>query len=126
MASWSVLTSRKLVPGAYDESRAAWRPEKMPKGVKAYILREVGDPDEVVAFGFFDGTRDELEALRPDPSVEEAHEARMAPHVASQFADGVYEVVGGVEGQLGASSTSIRSVFSATTFRPSLTSNVTR
>ncbi len=74
MATWSVLTGRKLVPGAYDEWRAAWQPEEMPEGVKAYILRKVGDPDEVVAFGFFDGTRDELEALRPDPSVEEARQ----------------------------------------------------
>lgn len=93
MAKWSVLTGRRVKPGAYDEWRAAWEPENMPKGVQAYILRKVGDPDEVIAFGFFDGTMEELEAVRQDPDAEEARHARMAPHVESQFVDGVYEVV---------------------------------
>jgi hypothetical protein len=95
MAKWSVLTGRKLKPGAYEDWRAAWQPEDMPEGVKAYILRKIGNPDEVIAFGFFDGTMEELEALRPEQSSEAQRQARMAPHVESQFADGVYEVVGG-------------------------------
>ena len=93
MATWSVLTGRKLKPGAYDDWRKAWEPEEWPGGVRAYILRKAGDPDEVIAFGFFDGTRDELEALRPGDEAEAARTARMAPHIESQFADGVYEVV---------------------------------
>ncbi len=93
MATWSVLTGRRLKPGSYDDWREAWQPEEMPPGVKAYILRKVGEPNEVIAFGFFDGTRDELEALRPDADTEDARQARMAPHIESQFADGVYEVV---------------------------------
>jgi hypothetical protein len=93
MARWSVLTGRRLKPGSYDEWRKAWEPEEWPEGVTAYILRKVGDPDEVVAFGFFDGTREELEAMRPDEASEEARHARMAPFIESQFADGVYEVV---------------------------------
>jgi hypothetical protein len=98
MATWSVLTGRRLAPGAYEAWREAWQPDEWPAGVKAYILRKVGDPDEIIAFGFFDGTMDELEAMRPDPASEEARHARMAPHVESQFADGVYEVVEVVEG----------------------------
>jgi len=97
MAKWSVLTGRRIKPGAYDEWRKAWQPEEMPSGVKAYILRKAGDPDEVIAFGFFDGTREELEALRPDQASEDARHARMAPHIESQFADGLYEVVEIVE-----------------------------
>ena len=93
MATWSVLTGRKLKPGAYDDWRKAWEPEEWPEGVRAYILRKAGDPDEVIAFGFFEGTRDELEALRPGSEAEEARQGRMAPHIESQFADGVYEVV---------------------------------
>jgi len=31
----------------------------MPPGVKAYILRKISDLDEVIAFGFFDGTKEE-------------------------------------------------------------------
>jgi hypothetical protein len=93
MAKWSVLTGRRLKPGAYDDWRKAWEPDEWPEGVRAYILRKAGDPDEVIAFGFFDGTREELEALRADRADEEARHARMAPHIESQFADGVYEVV---------------------------------
>ena len=98
MAKWSVLTGRKLKPGSYDDWRTAWQPEEMPPGVKAYILRKVSDPDEVIAFGFFDGTRDDIEALRPESVAEEARQARMAPHIESQFADGLYEVVEVVSG----------------------------
>jgi hypothetical protein len=53
----------------------------------------VGNPDEVISFGFFDGTRDELEALRPSADTEEERSAAMAPYVENQFPDGVYEVV---------------------------------
>jgi hypothetical protein len=93
MAKWSVLTGRRLKPGAYDDWRKAWEPEEWPAGVQAYILRKVGDPDEVIAFGFFDGTREELEGMRPDPASETERHDRMAPHIESQFADGLYEVV---------------------------------
>ena len=57
MAKWSVLTARTLKPGSYDDWRAAWEPAEWPEGVSAYILRKAGNPDEVIAFGFFDGTR---------------------------------------------------------------------
>ena len=40
-----------------------------------------------------EGTRDGLEALRPDPTAEEARAAGMAPFVENEFADGLYEVV---------------------------------
>jgi hypothetical protein len=98
MATWSVLTGRKLKPGTFDDWRKAWEPDEWPAGVKAYILRKVSDPDEVIAFGFFEGTREELEAMRPDAAVETARQAKMAPYVESQFADGVYEVVDTVGG----------------------------
>jgi hypothetical protein len=93
MPKWSVLTARTLKPGSYDDWRAAWEPAEWPVGVTAYILRRADNPDEVIAFGFFDGTRDELEALRPDPDAEEVRASAMAPFVENQFADGVYEVV---------------------------------
>ena len=98
MAKWSVMTARTLKPGSYDDWRAAWEPAEWPKGVTAYILRKAGNRDEVIAFGFFDGTREELEAMRPDPDTEEARSAAMAPFIEDQFADGVYEVVEVIEG----------------------------
>lgn len=93
MAKWSVLTARTLKPGSYDDWRKAWEPAEWPEGVTAHILRKVGNPDEVIAFGFFEGTREELEAMRPDSDAEEARSAAMAPFVENQFADGLYEVV---------------------------------
>jgi len=88
------LTVRKLKPGSYDDWRKAWEPDEWPEGSKkAYILRNVEDPDEVIAFGFYDL---DLEQARQDPRLREQQRARferMAPYVESTGADGVYEVV---------------------------------
>ena len=90
----SALTVRRLKPGSYDAWRKAWQPDEFPEGFKeAYILRKLGDPDEVIAFGFFEG---DVEKLRGDPAMAESQRVRierMAPHVASTGADGFYEVV---------------------------------
>ncbi|HSF61224.1 MAG TPA: hypothetical protein VLA69_05980, partial [Gaiellaceae bacterium] len=53
-----------------------------------YVLRKVVTQTRVISFGFFDGTDDELEALRPSADTEEARSAAMAPYVENQFADG--------------------------------------
>jgi hypothetical protein len=100
MAKWAGLTGRRLKPGAYDDWRKAWMPEgmEMPAGMTAHILRKVGDPDEVIAFGMFEGGLEDLEAMRPDPAAEEARMAGMDPFIESVFADGVYEVVEIVRG----------------------------
>lgn len=88
------LTVRKLKPGAYDDWRKAWEPEEWPEGAqRAFIVRNVADADEVIAFGFFDA---DLDVLQSDPRVREQQERRfekMAPHVASTGTDGIYEVI---------------------------------
>jgi hypothetical protein len=88
------LTVRKLKPGSYGDWRKAWEPEEWPEGSKrAYILRNVDDADEVIAFGFYDL---DLSRARNEPGLQEQQRARferMAPHVESTGADGVYEVV---------------------------------
>jgi hypothetical protein len=94
MAKYAALTVRKLKPGSYDEWRAAWEgdPENWPNGVHAYILRNLNDPDEIIAFGLTDRTPDELRA----EGMEEEQKARneeMAPHIESIGADGFYEVI---------------------------------
>ena len=90
----SFLTVRKLKPGSYADWRQAWEPEEWPEGaIKAYILRNVDDPDEIIAFGFFEG---DMAAMRDDPDMRAQQEARfanMAPHVAETGTDGVYEVI---------------------------------
>ena len=89
------LTVRRLKPGTYDDWRRAWDPgEDWPEGAKkAYILRNLNDPDEIIAFGLFDG---DIEALGNDPEMREMQKRRveaMAPYVESTGADGIYEVI---------------------------------
>jgi hypothetical protein len=88
------LTVRRLKPDSYDEWRQAWEPDNWPEGsVKAYILRNLTDPNEVIAFGFYEG---DIASLRNQPDFRDRQQARfdrMAPHVESTGADGVYDVV---------------------------------
>lgn len=94
----AALTVRKLNPGSYEEWRSAWQPDEWPEGAKAaYILRNVSDPDEIIAFGFFEA---DLASLRDDEGFRDQQRTRferMAPHVASTGADGVYEVIEVIE-----------------------------
>ena len=62
MAKWVALTARKLKPGSY-EWRQAWETGETPEGVKAYICRNVKDPDEIIAFGIVEASKEEMEAL---------------------------------------------------------------
>lgn len=91
---YAALTVRKLQPGSYDDWRKAWEPDEWPEGAqRAYILRNLDDSDEIIAFGFFEG---DVGTLRDDPRMREQTRKRferMAPYVASTGADGLYEVV---------------------------------
>ncbi len=91
---YAALTVRKLKPGSYDEWRRAWEPDEWPPGSqRAYILRNVADPDEIIAFGFFDT---DIQGLRDDERFREQQRTRldrMAPHVDSTGTDGLYEVI---------------------------------
>ena len=97
MAKYVALTVRKLKPGSYDEWRKAWEgdPEKWPEGVHAYVLRNVNDANEIIAFGMterpIDDVKDEIRAEQ-----QQRNEA-MAPHIESIGADGLYEVIDEVE-----------------------------
>jgi hypothetical protein len=98
VAKHVALTVRKLKPGSYDDWRRAWEgdPENWPEGVHAYILRNVNDPDEIIAFGM---TERPIEQVREE--IREEQRARveaMAPYVESIGADGLYEVIDEVEG----------------------------
>ena len=93
MKMYSALTVRKLKPGTYDEWRKAWGPESeddMPG--EAFILRSLTDPDEIIAFGLFEGDIDELKEMM-DPEEQRKRQEAMAPYIESIGADGVYEVI---------------------------------
>jgi hypothetical protein len=88
------LTVRRLKPGTYDAFRRAWEPDDWPsQWEKAYHVRNVHDENEVISFGFFNGTLEELQATRPGGGGEEERQRRMAEFVDSTGADGLYEVI---------------------------------
>ena len=91
MAKWVALTARKLKPGSYDEWRQAWETGETPEGVKAYICRNVQDPDEILAFGIVEMSKEEIEGQRGGD--DSARQDAMAPHVESVGTDGFYEVI---------------------------------
>jgi hypothetical protein len=91
---YAALTVRKLKPGTYDEWRRAWEPDEWPEGSqKAYILQNVQDPEEVIAFGFFEQNLEDLKSDRDFVRQMDERVERMAPHIDSIGADGIYEVV---------------------------------
>jgi hypothetical protein len=91
------LTVRKLRPGTYEQFRSAWEPEVFPEGfTRAYHLRGLEDENEVVSFGFFDGTMEELRQVMEREDVMRADEQRqreMAEVVEWTGTDAVFEVV---------------------------------
>jgi hypothetical protein len=90
------LTVRNLKPGAFDAFRQAFMASEdisdPPDGwVRFNMIRNTADPDQVVTFGFFDGTVEELRATQTD-AFQELLES-IAPHIESLGADGIFEVV---------------------------------
>lgn len=90
------LTARRLKPGSFDQFRQAWEPDVWPeKFVRAYHIRNVDDPDEVISFGFYDASAEEFgaEGASAEEATGDAREARMAPFVESESVDGIFEVI---------------------------------
>ena len=92
-----LLTVRRLKPGAHETFSASWAPERWHgRLVHAYHARNQDDPDEVITFGFFEGTAEEIDAMRDDPewmAGEERRLKRIAPLEESVRLAGTYEVV---------------------------------
>jgi hypothetical protein len=90
------LTVRKLKPGTYEQFQEAFMggfDENAPEGIVRFnMLRNAEDPDEVISFGFFDGSAEQLREMAAKGGYEEQLE-RIAPLVESVGADGIYEVV---------------------------------
>lgn len=92
------LTVRNLKPGTMEQFKQAFIPDDMgevPVGWKRfYALQNVGDENQVITFGFFDGTLEELRASQQQGSSEyEARRAAVDELVESVGADGIFEVV---------------------------------
>ena len=92
-----LLTIRRLKPGAHEEFAKSWTPERWHERlVRAYHVRNQDDADEVITVAFFEGTVEEIDAMRDDPdwmAGEERRLKRIAPLEESIRLAGVYEVV---------------------------------
>lgn len=90
------LTVRRLRPGSFEDFRAAFVPEDMsevPAGWKRfYALRSTADENEVITFGLFDGTLEELRAGQQEGDYDQRR-AAADQFVESVGADGIYEIV---------------------------------
>ena len=88
-------TVRRLKPGTFDRFSEAFMPgeDEAPAGwVRFHMLRGLADEDEVVTFGFFDGTLEQLERSQQDADFESRRDA-INPYVDAVIANGVYEIV---------------------------------
>jgi hypothetical protein len=85
------LTVRKLTPGALEDFLKAFIPATAPPGwTRFYALRNVDDEDEVISFGFFDGTPEELRANHQQNAGDYEDRGRAADElVKSVGANGV-------------------------------------
>ena len=91
------LTVRRLKPDSFDDFREAFlrgaNPDDSPdKWVRFDMVRNSEDPNEVICFGFYDGSADELRKSAGESGYEKQME-EIAPYVESVGADGMYEVV---------------------------------
>lgn len=90
------LTVRKLKSGTFEEFRQAFMEgeenSEMPSGSQFFMVRNTEDPEEVICFGLFNGTKEELRALAASSGYDEQL-GKIAPFVEAVGADGLYEVV---------------------------------
>jgi hypothetical protein len=93
------LTVRKLKPGTFEQFRSNFWIEMQPPPHKwdaFHMLRNVDDEDEVITFGFFDGSRDELERSQEEQGYNDRVRS-IEPFVESVVTGGIYEFEVAVE-----------------------------
>ncbi len=89
------LTVRELKPGTFDEFREKFMEgaDDIPEGwVRFNMVRNAENPNEVITFGFFDGTVEGVRESAAESGYEEQLDS-IAPFVAAVGADGLYEVI---------------------------------
>ena len=90
------LTVRTLKPGTFEQFRENFMhgfESDPPEGwVRFNMIRNAENPDEVICFGFFDGSVEQLRSASAQQGYDEQL-GRIAPYVESVGADGLYDVV---------------------------------
>jgi heme-degrading monooxygenase HmoA len=89
------LTVRKLKPGSYEDFKNVFIPAEgveAPAGWKRfYALRNTEDENEVITFGFFEGTLDELNEGQQGGDYDKRR-AETDQYVESVGTSGIFEV----------------------------------
>jgi hypothetical protein len=88
-------TVRRLRPGTFDQFKQAFMPDPdspPPGWVRFDMLRSLADENEVVTFGFFDGTLEELERSQSASDYDERRSA-IDPLVEFVVVNGIYDIV---------------------------------
>jgi hypothetical protein len=88
-------TVRRLKPGTFEQFKEGFSPpeEATQQGwVRFHMLRNINDENEVVTFGFFDGTLDELNESQSQHQYKALIDD-VAPLIESVVSNGVYEIV---------------------------------
>jgi hypothetical protein len=87
------LTVRRLKPGTLDDFLQAWQLDSAPPGwTRAYTVRSLDDESEVVSFGFFDGSLEDLRRSQQEFDYADQR-AKVDEFVAYTGPDGIYEVI---------------------------------
>jgi hypothetical protein len=87
------LTVRRLKPGTLDHYRTLFESVEQPQGwTRSYVARNINDQEEIVSFGFFDGSLDELRRSQ-EAFDYAAWRARVDDLVESTGTDGIFEIV---------------------------------
>ena len=91
------LTVRRIKSGSFDDFREAFMKDfdagDPPEGwVRFNMVRNADDPDEVICFGFFDGSADDVRRTASEQGYDEQL-SRIEPYVESVGTDGLFEVV---------------------------------
>jgi hypothetical protein len=88
-------TVRRLKPGTFEQFAETFGPPEGAESsgwVRFYMLRAIADEDEVITFGFFDGTVEQLDASQDELGYSETRGA-IEPLVDAVIANGLYEIV---------------------------------
>ena len=92
-----LLSARRLKPGAFDQFRRAWEAhgDEYPPGFqRAYHVRNVRDEDEIISFGLFDTSLEDLRTWRAAHEGEELkRQDAMAAFVENVHVEGIYELI---------------------------------
>jgi hypothetical protein len=88
------LSARRLKPGAFDNFRRAWEPERWPpEAIRAYHVRSADHENLVVSFGLYEGGLADRQRIRDGHGDDAGRLERIAEHVDETVLEGVFEVI---------------------------------